>query len=186
PATDCVRTHGGAESASRAGLSSPAAARGPGGTGGEAGGAERPGLALTLQSSLRHGCEVGGASAVCLPHGAPGPRLHQRGPGRTPEVLDGESRHPDSRGVGTPRGSSAQAQGSHEDPGARPLPSSPGPSELVWNPGSSQSTASSSQLPGGSAAGCRHGQPSDPHRLGSKPAPGAAGETQAAGAQGSL
>ena len=156
--------HGSAGSASRAGLASPAAAQGPGGTVGKEGGTERPGggLALTLQSLLRHGCQVGRASAVCLPHGAPGRRLHQRGPGRTPEVLDGERRHPDSRGGGTPQGSSVQAQGPHKDPRARPLRSSPGPSELVWNPGSSQSTASSSQLLGGSAAGCRHGQPSDP------------------------
>ena len=45
--------------------------------------------------------------------------------------------------------SSAQAQGSPKDPRARLLPSSPEPFEMVWNPGSSQSATSSSQLPGG-------------------------------------
>ena len=45
--------------------------------------------------------------------------------------------------------SSAQAQGSPKDPRARLLPSPPEPFEMVWNPGSSQSTTSSSQLPGG-------------------------------------
>ena len=145
-----------------------------------------PGLALALQSALCHGCQVSRAPAVCVPHGAPGPRRHQRGSGRTPEVLDGESRHPDSRGGGIPRGSSAQAQGSPKDPRARLLPSSPEPFEMVWNPGSSQSATSSSQLPGGSATGCGHGQPSEPHHLGSKPAPGTPGETQAARTQGSL
>lgn len=80
--------------------------------------------------------------------------------------------------------SSAQAQGSPKDPRARLLPSSPEPFEMVWNPGSSQSATSSSQLPGGSAAGCGHGQPSEPHHLGSKPAPGTPGETQAARTQG--
>lgn len=82
--------------------------------------------------------------------------------------------------------SSAQAQGSPKDPRARLLPSSPEPFEMVWNPGASQSATSSSQLPGGSAAGCRHGQPSEPHQLGSKPAPRTPGETQAARTQGSL
>ncbi|XP_072816861.1 coiled-coil domain-containing protein 115 isoform X3 [Vicugna pacos] len=76
--------------------------------------------------------------------------------------------------VGT---SSSQAQGPHQDPRARPLASSPGPSELVWNPGSSQSAAGPSQLPGGSSAGCRHGQPTEPHQRGSQPGPGAPGET---------
>lgn len=146
----------------------------------------RSGLALALQSALCNGCQVSRAPAVCVPHGAPSPRLHRRGSGRTPEVLDGESRHPDSRRSGIPRGSSAQAQGSPKDPRARLLPSSPEPFEMVWNPGASQSATSSSQLPGGSAAGCRHGQPSEPHQLGSKPAPGTPGETQAARTQGSL
>ncbi|KAM5250430.1 coiled-coil domain-containing protein 115 isoform 2-T2 [Hipposideros larvatus] len=82
--------------------------------------------------------------------------------------------------------SSAQAQGPHQDPRARVLPSPPGPSELVWNPGSPQSAAGPSQLQGGPAAGCRHGQPSDPHQLGSKPAPGAPGHTQTARVQGGL
>lgn len=53
-----------------------------------------PGLALALQSALCHGCQVSRAPAVCVPHGAPGPRRHQvrslaccsgwagRGPGR--------------------------------------------------------------------------------------------------------
>lgn len=45
--------------------------------------------------------------------------------------------------------SSAQAQGPHQDSRARSLPSPSGPSELVWNPGASQSTAGPSQLPGG-------------------------------------
>lgn len=176
-------------SAGRAGLSSPAAPRRPGATGGEAASAKRPGgggLALALQSALCNGCQVSRAPAVCVPHGTPSPRLHRRGSGRTPEVLDGESRHPDSRRSGIPRGSSAQAQGSPKDPRARLLPSSPEPFEMVWNPGASQSATSSSQLPGGSAAGCRHGQPSEPHQLGSKPAPGTPGETQAARTQGSL
>ncbi|XP_032694068.1 coiled-coil domain-containing protein 115 isoform X2 [Lontra canadensis] len=57
----------------------------------------------------------------------------------------------------------AQAQGSLQNPRARVLPSPPGPSELVWNPGSTQSASCPSQLPGRPAAGCRHGQPSDPH-----------------------
>lgn len=90
-----------------------------------------PGLALPLQSSLCHGRQVCRSSAVCLPHGATGLRLHQvkshacwsrwvgrvqagaskypycllvlqRGPGRTPEVLGDESQRPDSRGAGTP------------------------------------------------------------------------------------
>ena len=62
-----------------------------------------PGLALALQSALCNGCQVSRAPAVCVPHGAPSPRLHRRGSGRTPEVLDGESRHPDSRRSGIPR-----------------------------------------------------------------------------------
>lgn len=35
------------------------------------------GLAFALQSSLCHGCQVGRTPAICLPHGAPGLRLHQ-------------------------------------------------------------------------------------------------------------
>lgn len=35
------------------------------------------GLALALQSSLRHGYQVGRAPTVCLSHGAPGLRLYQ-------------------------------------------------------------------------------------------------------------
>lgn len=35
------------------------------------------GLALAVQSSLRHGRQVGGAPAVRVPHGAPGVRVHQ-------------------------------------------------------------------------------------------------------------
>ncbi|KAM7237524.1 hypothetical protein CapIbe_011768, partial [Capra ibex] len=93
-------------SAGRAGLSSPAAPRRPGATGGEAASAKRlggGGLALALQSTLCNGCQVSRAPAVCVPHGAPSPRLHRRGSGWTPEVLDGESRHPDSRRSGIPR-----------------------------------------------------------------------------------
>lgn len=53
-----------------------------------------PGLALALQSALCNGCQVSRAPAVCVPHGAPSPRLHRvrslaccsgwadRGPGR--------------------------------------------------------------------------------------------------------
>ena len=36
------------------------------------------------------------------------------------------------------------------------------------------------------AAGCRHGQSSEPHQLGSQPTPGAPGESQAARARGRL